>query len=127
MPTYYEIPTSASPQTFSIQLVGVTYNLRLTYHEANAEHAGAIVAIDTDSDSLVDLNVMSSWILDIFDTTDNPLVLGIPLIPGIDLLYQYQYLKIGGSLVVSTDGDPDRTPEFNDLGTSSHLWFVTFP
>jgi hypothetical protein len=127
MPTYYEIPTSSDPQTFSIQLAGVTYNMHLTYHEANAENQFELVGFDSSTNTLIDTNTISSWILDIFDSDNNPVVLGLPLIPGIDLLYQYQYLNLGGSLVVSTEASTNSVPTFAGLGESSHLYFVTFP
>lgn len=126
MPTFFEIPTSPSPQTFSIQLAGVNYNFRLTYHGFNAE-AGVSVGESSDANSIIDPNNLSSWILDIFDSSNNPIACGLPLIPGIDLLYQYQYLDIGGSIVVSNDSDPTGVPDFEGLGSTGHLWFVTFP
>lgn len=126
MPSYYEIPTSSTPQTFSIQLAGVTYIMSLNYHGANAESSTAISGYDTDSNSIIDTNQIGAWILDIYDATNAPIVAGIPLIPGIDLLYQYQYLNFGGSLVVSTDST-QSVPTFDGLGTTSHLYFVTFP
>jgi hypothetical protein len=122
--TYYEIPTVASPQTFSIQLLGVTYNMRLNYHSTNAGFLNAPVGITSDFGTFIDTNDMSSWVLDINDSDNNPIACGIPLITGIDLLYQYQYLNIGGSLVASTDGSVTAPPTFGNLGTSGHLYFV---
>lgn len=127
MPTYFEIPTSGTPQVFSIQLVGVTYNMRLTYHEANAESPDGLTGFDTGSSTLTDLNQLSSWMLDIFDSANNPIVLGLSLIPGIDLLYQFGYLNLGGALVVATEGSENLVPTFPGLGIDSHLYFVTFP
>jgi hypothetical protein len=126
MATWYEIPLIAQAQEFSIQLSSVTYTMRLTYHEANAGISGAPIGADTLSQNvLVDTNVLDGWILDISDTTGQPIASGLPLIPGIDLLYQYKYLGIGGALMVQVDGRPDSVPDFSGLGTTGHLYFVT--
>jgi hypothetical protein len=127
MPVYYEIPTSPTPQTFSIQLGGVTYTMTLTYHEAYMGLPNATIGIDTDSLTYTDTNDVGGWILDISDANSNPIACGLPLITGIDLLYQLKYLGISGSLVATVDGDPDGVLTFNGMGTTSHLYFVTFP
>jgi len=126
MPTFFEIPTTATPQSFAITLAGVTYNMRLTYCEATAGFP-SIVGQTSDSGSLIDANNLSSWILDIADTNNTPIVSGIPLITGIDLLWQYVYLDIGGALIAMTDGEPAVPPPFDGMGTTGHLLFVTFP
>lgn len=101
--TTYEVPLSAEPQTFTISLAGTVYRLRVVY--ADVAEGG--------------------WIIDISDVSGNPIVAGIPLVTGHDLLEQYAYLGIGGQLVVATDGDPDAVPTFANLGTTSHLYFIT--
>jgi hypothetical protein len=126
MPAYYEIPLTGTPQKFAVTLAGVEYNLTLTFHAADADLPNAPTGVDR-SNNLIDLNDIGGWILDIFDNNNNPMACGLPLIVGIDLLYQFRYLGIGGALVVSVDGDPDGTPTFDGLGTTSHLYFVTFP
>lgn len=101
---YYEIPLVPSVnQRFNVPLLGVTY--RLFVHWA-AKGAGV-------------------WLLDIADDQNNSLVAGIPLVPGADLLSPYAYLNIGGQLWVITDADPSEPPTFDNLGVSSHLYFVT--
>lgn len=105
MPTLYEIPLSAAAQTFSVSLAGVTYNMLLTYREAGG----------------------AGWCLDLSDASDNPLICGLPLVTGTDLLGQFGYLGIGGSLVVYSDGDMTAIPTFYNLGDTSHLVFITYP
>lgn len=122
--SYYEVPLIASPQAFSIQLGGTTYNLVFLYHTANAGFITAPVGIATNDGSQIDTNVIGGWVLDINDIRNQPIVCGIPLVTGIDLLYQYKYLGFGGSLVVSSDGSPTTVPTFTNLGTISHLYFV---
>jgi len=102
MSTITEVPLSPTPQTFSIALVGVTYNFKVFWNEQN-----------------------NSWILNISDSNDNAIISGIPLITGADLLAQYAYLGIGGQLVVQTDNDPDAIPTLDNLGENSHLYFIT--
>ena len=65
--------------------------------------------------------------MDIGDVNGNPLVSGIALVTGADLLGQYAYLGIGGQLIVMTDGDPSAIPTFTNLGIESHLYYVTEP
>lgn len=97
----YEIPLSPQAQKFAIALGGVTYNLTVKWN--NAPQGG--------------------WILDIADQNDVPLVGGIPLVTGADLLAQYDYLGFGGKLLVQTDYDAFATPTFTNLGTQCHLYF----
>lgn len=99
----FEIPLSATPQRFRIALSGVDYQLTVQYREAGG----------------------AGWVLDIADANDVPLVGGIPLVTGIDLLGQYGYLGFGGSLWVQGANDPDDVPTFDDLGTGSHVFWVT--
>lgn len=100
--TLYEIPLSPSPQRFSTQMAGVPRLLRVTFREV--EEGG--------------------WLLDIGDTTGTPLLMGVPLLPGQNLLEQYEYLGLGGALFLITAGDLDRVPGFIDLGVSSKLYFA---
>lgn len=97
----YEIPMSARPQSFQIQLAGVAYQLTLIYRDAD----------------------QAGWTLDIADSTGVPMIAGIPLVTGADLLAQYTHLGIGGMLAVATDGDMYAVPTFNNIGTLSHIYF----
>lgn len=101
---FYEIPLSPRPQRMTIPLGGVTYQLRFGY--ADEPEGG--------------------WFMDIADAGGNPLVLGVPLVTGTDLLQQYRYLGIPGRLWVTTDADPDAVPTFDNLGVTSHLLFESF-
>lgn len=128
MPQYYKVPLIASPQTFSVALAGTTYNLTLKYCSSNAGAFEGIISADPDSTlSTIDTNQLDSWILDVSNESNTPILHGIPLIPGIDLFYQYKYLGIGGSLFAHVDGDADMVPDFDTLGSTSNLWFVTYP
>jgi len=111
MSTAYEVPLSPMPQKFSISLAGVTYNLKLSWNDIL--YGGGLKN--------------PCWLLDIRDTTDNPILTGIPLVTGADLLAQYGYLSFGGQLIVQSDNDPNLVPSFDTLGKTGHLYFVTTP
>lgn len=98
----YEIPLSPNSQSFQIAILGTMYNMRVMWNVA-----------------------MSSWILDIADANNTPILNGIPLVTGTDLLAPYAYLNFGGTLTVFTDGDLDAVPTYSNLGINSHLYFTT--
>jgi hypothetical protein len=101
MTTYYEIPLSSQPQTFNIALAGTTYDFTVRWNMPNA-----------------------SWIIDIADASGNPIVSGIPMVTGVDLLEQYGYLNFGFQLVAQTDNSPETVPTFEALGTTAHLYAI---
>lgn len=100
--TAYRIPLSSVPQSLSISLAGVEYQLTVRWADA-AE---------------------SGWWLDI-DLPDNggAVLHSIPLVTGVDLLAPYAYLGIGGGLVVWAD-DTDLPPGQDTLGNGVDLYFV---
>lgn len=99
--TYFEIPLSGNAQQFNITLAGASYNMLLAWR-------------DTD---------MGGWFLDISTVAGVPVLLGVPLVTGADLLAQYPDKGFGGVLRVTTDGDPDAVPTYSNLGTQSHVYF----
>ena len=99
----YEIPLTAEAQRFAIQLAGVVYQMTLQWRN----------------------NAQGGWVLDIADATGAPIVLGIALVTGADLLAQYGYLGLGGALYVLNSASGDDAPTFADLGTDTHLVFKT--
>ena len=103
MAQVFEIPLSSANQTLSTVLNGVSYIIRLIFCQT------------TDS--------QACWLLDINDQNDNPIVCGIPLVTGADMLEQYAYLNFGFILYCFTDGNLSANPTFANLGTTSHLQF----
>jgi hypothetical protein len=97
----FEIPLIGQSETFSVVLLNITYQFSVTWRDA-----------------------VSTWFLDIADASGNPLVQGIPLVTGADLLGQYEYLGIGGALIVMLDGDQTVEPTYVTLGQSAHLRFA---
>ena len=103
MPTYYEIPLIQGPQAFTTRLSGVEYQMTVIYRGV-AE---------------------GGYTLDINDATGSPIVQGIPLVTGCDLLAQYKHLGFGGRLWVQTASTPDAAPTFSGLGSETVLLWVT--
>lgn len=98
--TNYLIPVQPSTaQQFRTTLNGTKYLLKFKY--IDAPQAG--------------------WILDISDDLGNPVVSGVPLVTGADLLAQYGYLNFGFQLIVVSSPDPSYAPQFADLGVTSQL------
>lgn len=98
---YYEIPLSPNAQTFRITLAGVQYSMTLLYRTHG----------------------LGGWFLDIYTAGGDPLLLGVPLVTGVDLLAPYPYLNFGGPLLVTTDGDISAVPTYYNLGVTSHVYF----
>ena len=93
MASIYFVPLRDGPQTLSIALSGVVYQVRVRYS------------------ARVDL-----WVLDIADADGNSLVRDIPMVTGCDLLAQYHHLGFGGALVVRNGvTGTDDPPQFDDL------------
>lgn len=103
MPTFYEIPLSPDPQRFTVTLSGVDYRMTVQYRDAGG----------------------AGWVLDVADATNQPLVSGLPLVTGVDLLGQYSHLEFRGRLWVQGSANPDDVPTFEDLGIGSHVFWVT--
>lgn len=104
MASIYSIPVQeGTPQTFTVTLGGITYQMSLKYR--NIDQGG--------------------WTLDIADQSGNPILNGIPLVTGCDLLAQYTHLGFGGSLVVQTSSDPDAVPTFSNLGGDAQIYWVS--
>lgn len=100
----YEVPTSPQPSSQQIVLNGTLYQLSLNWCDP-----------------------AQCWMLDVADQNNNPIVGGIPLVTGADLLVQLAYLSIGsgGALIVQSDNNPDLVPSFETLGSTGHLFFVS--
>lgn len=103
--TSFPIPLTGYPEAFSIALNGTNYKLTVQYRD----------------------NDLGGWFLDIADSNGAPIVSGIAMITGANLLEQYGYLGIAGGaglyLVNSAGGD--AAPTFSNLGTDAQLVMVT--
>lgn len=103
MTQYFSIPLKPEAQTFKTTLSGVDYWLTLTY-------------IDVEE---------GGWILTIADASQNPIIAGIPLVTGANLLAQYESFGLPGRLWVQTTFNPDAVPTYQNLGSESFLYWVT--
>lgn len=99
--TPYEIPLSPQPQTLQIDLSGTIY--QLTFYWSTQGQC---------------------WMFNLADVDGNPLLMGAPVVTGINLLRQYDYLGIAGDIIVQTDHNPDQVPTFTNLGTEGHVYYV---
>jgi hypothetical protein len=105
MTTVYEIPlTPGTPQRCTVSLGGVPYALVVAWN-----HVSAL------------------WVVDLFDSAGNPVLSGVPLVAGANLLAPVAYLGIGGALYAQNDNDPNAAPTYGDLGDTSHVYFVVSP
>jgi hypothetical protein len=60
--------------------------------------------------------------MDLSDIYNNPILQGIPLVTGADLLGPYGYLGLGFSLVVQTSNSANAVPTFDNLGNQGNLF-----
>lgn len=103
MANFFEIPLTPTPQLFTVQLSGIDYIIKLAWRN-NAE---------------------GGWYIDIADINNSPIVNGVPLVTGTNLLGQYEHLGFLGRMWVQTATDPDAPPTFLNLGVEAFLFWVT--
>lgn len=101
MSTPFDIPLSPTPQVFTIQLVNTFYQLTVQWNRA-----------------------AQAWVLDIADVNGIPILSGVALVTGVNLLEQFAYLVLGGQLIVQTDHDTFAVPTYANLGSTGHLYYV---
>jgi hypothetical protein len=97
-----EILLQPKNQRFTLTYGGVNYRCTLVWHEAD----------------------LGGWAIDIADNNDVPLVSGLPLVTGADLLRQHRHLGFRFGLVVASDEEVDRPPTRTSLGISTRLYLV---
>lgn len=101
MTTAYEIPLSAEAQKFTIALAGQDRQLRVYWNKWS-----------------------ENWVLDLNQPDGTPLLQGLPIVTGADILGQYEHLGLGGSIVAQTDFDLDAVPTFENLGNLGRVYFL---
>lgn len=95
-----EVPLTADNQTFSVTLGGKSWYMRLLWRD------------------------VAGWILDIYDANNVPVLTGVPLIPGVNLLAQYPSLPFDGMLAVGVATEAPAYPTQVNLGTASRFYFI---
>ena len=100
--SYYEIPLDNTPfsqQTFKLTLEGnrnINILLKLRYYD-----------------------LLNLWVADICDNaTGEELIVGMPLVAGVDLLRQYSYLNIGSAYMVAVEPTQLQQPNNETLGST---------
>jgi len=97
--TSFIIPLAGYAESFSIALNNVTYQLTIQWR--------------------------GSWFMDIADSTNTPIVSGIAMVTGVDLLQPYGYLGFVGSMYMVNTAGGDAPPTFDNIGTDCILQYVT--
>lgn len=98
----FEIPLDPEAQKFAVPLGSNTYTMEIQFNDSN-----------------------STWFMDLYSEDGlTPLVRGIPMVTGVNLLEPFGYLGIGVELYVQTDTDPNKMPTYENLGLDSHLYMV---
>lgn len=92
----YEIPLTPSSQTLTIAINTHTYYITINW-------------------------IGNAYVVNLYDGLKNPILLGIALVTGMDLLKSYAYLALGFSLFIKTDVNKYLIPTYDTLGVSSHL------
>jgi len=103
MSTPYTIPLTNQSQKLSVSLAGVTYQLQVVW------------------------NKFVGWVMDVSSSTGVPIIQGVPLVTGANLLAQYGYLGLAGGskMIVQSDSYPLQPPSYTSLGQTSQLYLVT--
>lgn len=59
------------------------------------------------------------WIMELYDTKNNAIIVSVPLICGLNLLGQYSYLRIGSAYIYKVDSTlASDKPDDTNLGTA---------
>jgi hypothetical protein len=103
----YEVPARAGSPSFEVvSLGGIRYQLAFSWCEP-----------------------LGVWIIDIADRQGSPIVSGMPMVTGSDILAQYRHLNFGGMLISESDFDWRVPPTFTNLGPGrlGHLYWIPYP
>jgi hypothetical protein len=109
MATNSEIPTrSGRPFSERVSLLGTVYTIKFYWN-----------------------TVSNCWAGDFYDEAGStPILLGMPLVTGSDLLEQFGYIPLGANTIFTVmttgpDKSPDTVPTFTNLGGEGHLYVST--
>lgn len=98
---FYEVPLTPRPQKFTIFLGKTQWSLVLRWN-----------------------HVANHWTLDFLTAKNEPVLMGMLITTGVDLLVQHRHLGFEGSLIAQSSSDPLRPPSFENMGVTSHLIFA---
>lgn len=103
MAAVWEFPLLPQPQQMQVQLGEVDYTVRFGWC-ASPE---------------------GGWFIDIADVDGKPIIRGLTLTAGENILQQFDYLGIPGEIRVQTDSEPLVEPTFENLGSNGKVLFIT--
>lgn len=103
MSTTYEFPLRPEAQQIRIQLGDVDYVVRFGWGDT----------------------ADGGWFIDIADADAVPILRGLALTAGENVLQQFDYLGIAGEIRVQTDGDDLVEPTYANLGSNGKVLFIT--
>lgn len=98
----FRIPLSNAPsQEFSITLSGALYfiNIRLNYR-------------------------MQTWTLNLYDSDRQPLLYGIALVPGVDVLTPYNITNLGLLFAINLESPLEEIPTDDNFSDYGGLFYV---
>lgn len=95
--TLSEIPLTPDNQQFNAVINHKNYRIKILWRE-------------------------SCWVMDLMDEQKKVIISGIPLITGVNLLAQYNWMDFGFALFVGCDDPMQEMPTKTDLGLTSHLY-----
>ena len=99
----FRVPLEAFPQTFRVTLSGIEVEISTSWNDA-----------------------MNLWVMSMKDYVADKMLIGaIALVPGVDLLEQYEYLGFGARMVVYNNQNPAKIPDLDDLGGATNLYYLT--
>ncbi len=101
--TVYSIPLYSGAQQFQVSLENRTIQIRLIWREAEG----------------------GGWFMDLSETDGTPILAGLPLRCGYNLLEQYQYLGLG-KMMCLIDGDDSHEPTYEDMGSTLKLYWTSW-
>jgi hypothetical protein len=100
MTTAYKIPLKSVPQKLNIELAGELYRMTTAYNNYDAV-----------------------WYMYLYNA-DGGLLVTIPLVAGLNLLYQHQHLGVGGALAAVCDAHPLDSPSLSEMGVDGNVYFI---
>lgn len=103
MATTQEFPLRPEAQVMTIDLASVLYTVRFGWS-------------DTPD---------GGWFIDLRTYEGVPLIMGLPLTAGENVLQQFDYLGIGGEIRAETDGNVLIEPTYDNLGSNGKILFIS--